>query len=86
MEQRARSIVKALTWRVLATATTALIVLGLTQDLELATKAGALDIVIKLILYYSHERGWGRVGWGTEVGNPRAFLDGFDNYSRRGGI
>lgn len=64
-ESKTRSTVKALTWRVIATLTTALIVLGLTGKTELAITAGVLDISIKLIFYYLHERGWNKIEWGT---------------------
>ena len=71
-----RSIVKALTWRVTATITTSLIVLGLTRDFELAGYALLLDAGIKLVLYYLHERGWSHIHWGTDEGHPRLLLDG----------
>lgn len=82
MERKVRSVIKALSWRFIATGTTALIVLVLTQDFWLAGKAGLLDVSIKLVLYYLHERGWGTIEWGTEIGNPRSMLDGF-SYTRK---
>ena len=59
-----RSILKALSWRVLATLTTMLIVFGFTGKLALSAGVGAVEVVIKLILYYLHERTWGLVGVG----------------------
>ena len=59
-----RSIVKAISWRVIATATTVTIVMILTGKLELAAIAGAVDIVLKLILYYLHERIWSIIRFG----------------------
>lgn len=76
MERKVRSIVKALTWRAIATITTSLIVFGLTQSVELAGKALVLDAFIKLFLYYLHERGWTKIEWGTNEGHPRLMLDG----------
>jgi uncharacterized membrane protein len=67
-ESRLRSILKALTWRVIASATTFtvayfVVLLGApAEQRELATKAAAVvaafDFVLKLLLYYFHERAW----------------------------
>lgn len=62
-----RSILKAISWRVIATATTVTIVFFLTRllglelhvSLKLSGVAGVADIILKLILYYLHERVWG---------------------------
>ena len=59
-----RSIVKAISWRFVATITTITIVMILTGRIELAAIAGAADIVLKLILYYLHERIWGIIRFG----------------------
>jgi len=68
-----RSITKAVSWRMAATTTTVVIVFMLTRRLELserlklATAAGMLDIIAKLILYYLHERIWGAIGFGKKT-------------------
>ncbi len=66
MESHTRSIVKTLTWRVIATLVTmsvAWIVLGqVTHALEI----GLLDTLIKLGAYYGHERIWDRVKIGRD--------------------
>ncbi|MHC4389167.1 MAG: DUF2061 domain-containing protein [Planctomycetota bacterium] len=62
-----RSVLKAISWRVIATATTVTIVFFLTrlcgfpfhESLKLSSVAGVADIILKLILYYLHERVWG---------------------------
>jgi adenylylsulfate kinase len=69
-ETRPRSIAKALTWRVIATLTTASIAY-IFSDLDTAIKVGAFDVVIKLAFYYLHERGWGMVEWGFGNGSPQ---------------
>ena len=61
------SVVKAFTWRFIATTITTLLVLLMTGELHLAAKVGALDIVTKLIAYYLHERGWIKYGSRLEV-------------------
>lgn len=53
-----RSVLKAVTWRILATTTTILIVFAFTGKLLLSTGVGAVEVVVKLVLYYLHERAW----------------------------
>ncbi|MHC4543131.1 MAG: DUF2061 domain-containing protein, partial [Planctomycetota bacterium] len=53
-----RSIFKALSWRVCASVATILIFFAFTGKLVLALGAGAVEVVVKLILYYLHERIW----------------------------
>ena len=59
-----RSIMKALSWRVVATATTMAIIYYVSGSLDWALVGGAFDIILKLILYYLHERAWTNVQWG----------------------
>ena len=66
-DSRIRSFVKGISWRFIATATTMGIVFVLTGDLEIVAVAGTLDVVVKLLFYYAHERAWGRVVWGRAV-------------------
>jgi uncharacterized membrane protein len=56
------SAVKALTWRVIATTITTLLVLLVTGHLTVALEVGVLDIITKLIAYYIHERAWLKFG------------------------
>lgn len=53
-----RSIIKALSWRIFATITTILIVFAFTRKIVLSLGIGAVEVVVKLILYYFHERVW----------------------------
>jgi len=66
MDKRTRSIVKAITFRILATATTMIMVFWLTGDLALANIVGGIDLVSKLVLYYLHERAWEKIKWGLK--------------------
>ena len=61
-----RSILKALSWRVCATITTIIIFYVLTGKLVLALGAGGIEVVVKLLLYYFHERIWGFLGVGRK--------------------
>jgi len=63
-EKKQRSIVKAITWRFIATLTTMALVFIFTKEWKLSLGVGVLDVVIKLCFYYLHERGWNKVQWG----------------------
>ncbi|MDX1686046.1 MAG: DUF2061 domain-containing protein [Saprospiraceae bacterium] len=60
-----RSIIKGLTWRLLATTTTVIVAYIITGETNLAFKIGALEFFAKLIVYYFHERLWLLVPLGT---------------------
>ncbi|MBD3261544.1 MAG: DUF2061 domain-containing protein [Candidatus Altiarchaeales archaeon] len=62
---RARSLVKAVSWRVIATLTTVGLIFLFTGKLVLALEVGAIEVVLKILFYYLHERGWSLVGWGV---------------------
>ncbi|MFH1590505.1 MAG: DUF2061 domain-containing protein [archaeon] len=59
-----RSIAKAITWRLTASLTTATVTFVLTGDFMLSIGVGSIAGLIKLFLYYIHERVWNRVRWG----------------------
>lgn len=58
-----RSLIKAVTWRILATTDTILIVLILTGDIKMSIGIGSIEVLTKFILYYLHERVWNKVKW-----------------------
>jgi len=64
METRSRSIAKAVSYRILGSAVTGLIVYALTGKGTLSIGAGALDSVIKVAAYFVHERIWDRIAFG----------------------
>jgi adenylylsulfate kinase len=63
-ESHFRSIMKGVTWRVIASATTMTVVYVVTGSLELMASVGIVDITAKIFFYYMHERMWGKVKWG----------------------
>jgi uncharacterized membrane protein len=63
-ESPKRSIVKALSFRTLATLTTFTLVYIFTGKVEVAMAVGGIEVVAKLALYYLHERLWSSVEWG----------------------
>lgn len=66
MVQKRRHLAKAITWRLSATAITALVTLIVTGHIALALTIGSVDFVIKFGWYYLHERLWYRCKWGTK--------------------
>ena len=69
-ESNVRSVVKTLSWRVIATGTTATIVWLFTGELVLAVAIGGVEAVSKMLLYYIHERGWDRIRLGRKEVEP----------------
>jgi uncharacterized membrane protein len=67
METRKRSIAKTISFRIIATLTTMLLVYIFTKDIKIVGLIGILDIVLKLIIYYIHERVWSKIHWGIET-------------------
>ena len=59
-----RSVVKAATWRLLATVSTMAIVYAFTREMALSLGVGIVEVVLKMLLYYFHERLWHQIRWG----------------------
>ncbi len=68
MDTHKRSIAKTITFRIIATLTTIILVLIFTSNLALAGIIGVFDLTSKLIIYYMHERVWDKVSWGLRKG------------------
>jgi uncharacterized membrane protein len=64
-ESKFRSILKSCTWRITATITTVTIAYAITGDTEAAFKIGGVEVILKLLIYYIHERIWQLVHRGT---------------------
>lgn len=65
-----RSIIKGITWRIIATLATVLLVFLFTDKIVMAFEIGGCEIVAKLLLYYLHERVWNRINWGKYIAYP----------------
>lgn len=68
-----RSILKAISWRIIASSTTFLISFiifrrftekSLNEVFESASYITAIELVAKLLFYYLHERMWTNIFWG----------------------
>jgi len=64
-ESRTRTILKTVTWRVLATCTTMLLVYFFTKRLTLSLGIGAAEATVKMIIYFLHERLWLKINIGV---------------------
>ncbi|PHS68282.1 MAG: hypothetical protein COB12_00055 [Flavobacterium sp.] len=65
-ESHIRSLLKGISWRVIATTDTILIVLLITCvsgecSIESAIEIGLIEFVVKLVIYYVHERVWQKI-------------------------
>jgi uncharacterized membrane protein len=64
VDSHARSIAKALSWRFLATIITGCVAWFITGTVAVAVAIGLADTIVKLGIYYAHERAWNRVPFG----------------------
>jgi uncharacterized membrane protein len=64
-ESSLRSILKAITYRITGTITTAGITFLVTGQIATAIAVGSVEPFVKLVVYYLHERAWQRVPIGT---------------------
>ncbi len=64
MESHKRTITKTITWRILASLITILIVYLFTREVVLSMGIGLADVIIKIVAYYSHERLWNKIDYG----------------------
>lgn len=69
-----RSLIKTLTWRIIATSDTFLISWIITGAATLAGAIAGIEIVTKMFLYYLHERGWNKIKWAKQVSEGHTTL------------
>ena len=62
-EHPVRSLVKAISWRVVGTVDTLIISWLITGKLALALSISGVEFVTKMLLYYGHERVWNFIKW-----------------------
>ena len=61
-----RSLLKALTWRVVASGTTITVAYLLTGDAVVAGAIGGAEALCKIAMYFLHERMWQSIYWGMK--------------------
>jgi uncharacterized membrane protein len=62
----ARSLVKAISWRVTGTIDTFIISWVITGQLLFASGIALTEVITKIALFWAHERAWNRVSWGRD--------------------
>ena len=66
-ETKRRSVVKALTWRVIASLDTTVIAYFVTGDITKAISIGGFEVITKMVIYFFHERAWNGIKWGKRI-------------------
>ena len=69
-ESHARSVLKAVSWRIFGTVVTSALVYLFTRRLALSLTVGGLEFLSKIGLFWVHERLWDRLPWGKERSRP----------------
>ena len=54
-------ILKTITWRLIATGVSIVLIWYLTGDIKAGIKVGIFDVTVKLILYYYHDMIWDKI-------------------------
>lgn len=72
-ESHLRSLLKATSWRILATITTTVIAFFIIGEIETALTIGGIEFILKFLIYYAHERAWQRI----PRGGIRRFVNRF---------
>jgi len=68
-ENHYRTVLKTISWRIMATVDTIIISYLITGKISLALSIGFFEFITKLILYYIHERLWNKINVGRVMNN-----------------
>lgn len=68
MEHHKRSIAKSVTWRLFSFMLTVIIIFAYTKNIKQAISVGAGIDIVKMFLYYIHERLWNKSHFGRHKG------------------
>jgi len=63
---KARSFAKALSYRIWGTLSSFIVAYILTEDATLSGAIAFWETVVKIFIYYAHERGWNYIQWGRK--------------------
>jgi adenylylsulfate kinase len=69
-ETKIRSIVKTISWRILATLTTVSLVYIFIGDTKIAFTVGGIEVFLKMLIYFLHERVWDKLKFGRHEIQP----------------
>lgn len=65
-ETRTRSLVKSISWRVIATLITVFVIYMFIYDVMLSVGITVVGMALSFIAYYVHERIWNKIRWQLE--------------------
>jgi uncharacterized membrane protein len=63
---KTRSFVKALSYRIWGTLSSVVVAYVITKNASLSITIAFWETVVKIFIYYGHERGWNYVQWGRK--------------------
>jgi len=63
---RARSFAKALSYRIWGTLSSFVVAYVITKNVTISGAIAFWETLIKVFIYYVHERGWNYVQWGRQ--------------------
>jgi adenylylsulfate kinase len=70
VEQKRRSIVKTIAWRIWATLTTIALVFLFVGEVKIALTIGLVEVFVKMVMYFLHERWWNNIRYGKKEIKP----------------
>jgi sulfate adenylyltransferase large subunit len=71
-ESHARSLAKAVSWRMTGSLDTFIVAFVITRTLKIAASVALTEVVTKILIYYFHERAWALVPWGKHGAAKKA--------------
>ncbi len=63
-DKHKRTILKTISFRIIASLITMIIVYIFTKELIISFAVGIVEAISKMIFYYIHERVWDTINWG----------------------
>lgn len=69
-ETKTRTVIKTISWRFWATVTTTALVFLFIGKPEVALSIGAIEVILKLLIYFFHERVWANIKFGKSEIEP----------------
>ncbi|OQW48185.1 MAG: hypothetical protein A4S09_13835 [Proteobacteria bacterium SG_bin7] len=70
-ESKTRIIIKTISWRLFGTLATVTLAYIFTRKIETAFQIGSLELLLKSLIYYFHERFWNKVNYGKKQNPPK---------------
>jgi uncharacterized membrane protein len=62
-----RSLAKTITWRITGTGATFAISYAIVGDISISSSIAAIQLTFNTVLYFIHERLWGKIKWGQQT-------------------